>query len=145
MASRGSTGITENRPQEVMVQWRNMPIAGLNQLAPVQNTWYTVLPPSSDVMGQYFSVWITGVADVDVEARVISEGVVRDTANWNTLLGETWYIYLSATGEGLGHNATIRGMKWDFPWESRSMQCLVRTTENEALLRLRGAVRYEQL
>ena len=124
-------------------QWRMRPIAALSVTDPVEDTWYTVLPTTSDCLVQFIAVRnYNDASHREIEIKITCDGEVLTTSDNVNYQWE--YVHLSSTSDELAtaiSTATLAAL--DFPWYAQSMKVEIRRTSTwSSGKRLQGRVRY---
>ena len=127
------------------------PLATVTVTPPVLDTWYEVLPPTSDVRMLYFSITQTNTAALmeELAFRIVADGhLYIQSGNVGCVSGTRRYLYLRPSADVLHYSAAdIPTMtKLEVPWEARTISCYTRQRVRvSAGASLRGDVRYQQL
>jgi hypothetical protein len=114
----------------------------LDQAAPVQNTWYTILPSKSNVRIHAIAVEVE-VSNESLETRItIDSNVLTDSLG--ATAGTTYYMErtISQTSSTLRMNSTNNTISSPFLVEGRNIKIEVRKTTNNGAGNLKGCVEY---
>ena len=126
MAGRGSSPIFENRPQEIVPQFRSHRAERVTIPAPVNDAPNLVVA-GSDVYLEYIQIrHLTGVAaDIGLRAIVDGETYTTDPPAFNAA-DNTWYwvyIGVNIAEPSLETDAVTRRLAaWDVPWYCHSLR-----------------------
>lgn len=134
----GSTGIVENRPQEIVEQFRFRPIVPFNQVT-AQNTWYP-MAYVSDAEVAFVTLMDTRVGGANKEVRFTVDGVVLVGAVLPDALNPVYYVYLDDDSDTLvfDTNWQLAGNGIAFPGHSFLVEARQTTAAGVNLV---GAVR----
>lgn len=119
-------------------------IATLNQAAPVQNTWYTILSEQKNCRLIGFGASVA-VADETLEIRLTVDGVVFSTVALACTAGTVYYGYLSQNNVAqiCGLSATEYTSFKTFIIEGRTVKLEIRKTTALGAGTLTAAVCYQ--
>jgi len=116
----------------------------LNQAGAVQNTWYTVLDTTLDVI-LYFAMFLCTVANETVEFRWTVDGNVY-VGTRDAVFGTFYYAYKNP-GNGTTLNTDtdiIMGMRFS-PLYAQSLKIEIRKTTNAGASALQSRITYGKL
>jgi hypothetical protein len=126
--------------------WKQQPDADLNQAAPVQNTWYTILNTTPKVNLQAISFQVL-VANEDIEVRVTIDGLAYVAQRAPATFGTRYWVYLVgavAVALYLGTDTNTYNAAHLANWEGRSVKVEIRKITANGAGNLQAKVTWQQ-
>ena len=146
-----STSWVENRPQEIVEQWRTPTLLTRTIVDAVQNTWYNVTDGVRFVLSDARLIGVAtelDIANEDIEIEFTLDGVVYAGAIAPHVAGaaNSRFWFRNDRADAL-ESDTVQTLAGNLvPWNCHSVSMRIRkTSNNSALTDIVVDVRYEQL
>jgi len=115
--------------KQISPQWQFRPLGGRQQTPVVQNTWYTMIPTTSDVIVNYISFTQQAPQTGIYEFRATIDGNVISISGVNPAAGRL-YLYLDAASDVLLSGAAVTAFAQIAPIYARSFTLEGRNTND---------------